>query len=108
MNIEKPWLCPSPNVGLSIALRQNDYDAFVSSLSLQLNMMGTEELESLYVKCEGQCPKGCSYKLKLGKSISKSKFNKLYKHGAKYPEHCIIIKYDGIIRHKVETLDLDK
>ena len=52
------------------------------------------------IKCEGQCPKGCQKKfhIKKLKSISKKTFERMHKHGEKYPEHCFILKFDADIK----------
>ncbi len=98
-----PWMCPSPNIGLSLAVKNNDYDAFIKQFGFGIRIMGKGiDLEHIWIYCEGQCPKGCDkkFKLNLGKSITKKSFEKLYKHCSKYPEHCISTKFIGVTKHE--------
>ncbi len=99
---DKPWECAYPNTGLSMYLRHNEYDAFMKVFEAEFRVKyGSVDVESLSVKCEGQCPKGCEdkFKLKLGKSLTKKSFEKLYKHGMKHPKHCFVVNYQGVVKN---------
>jgi|SRR6188508_874397 len=97
----KPWLCPRPNLGLSMCIQHHDYDGFIKEFGWQLKQRGKIDIEDITIKCEGQCPKGCNkkFKLKLGKSITEKSFEKIFKHGIHYPNHCLVVKYNGVIKH---------
>ena len=98
----KPWECTWPNYGLSMCMVNHDYNGFIKNFEFEfISRYGTVDVESLNVKCEGQCPKGCDekFKLKLGKSITKKSFEKMFKHGIKHPQHCFVVKYEGVIKN---------
>src|ERR1041384_7355886 len=90
---KEPWVCHTADAGLSWALREHNYEGFMSTFeSLVKSRYNIEDMENITVVCEGQCPKGCEkrFKMKLGKSITKTSFEKMFKHGMKYPEHCLV------------------
>ena len=90
------YYCPRPDFDL-----ENGYDAFIQSLSWDMRKKGRIDVENIIVRCDGKCPKGCEkkFKLKLGKSITKKKFDKIAEHGKKYQEHCMTLIYDGVIKN---------
>lgn len=99
---QRPWECPTPNIGLSLSLKNHDYNGFMKTFEAEVReIYNTTYTEKITITCEGQCPKGCEkkFKLKLGKSITKRSFEKIYKHGIKHPLHCMTTKYDGVIKH---------
>ena len=83
-----------------MSVRDNDYDGFIKTFQREMIRTGRVEVENITLTCEGQCPKGCGkkFKMNLGKSITKAKFAKLYNHGKLYPNHCITLKFDGLIK----------
>jgi len=97
----EPWQCPRPEPGLSMCLQHHDYDGFIKELQYKISRSGNVDTENIIITCEGQCPKGCNKKfnLKLGKSVTKKSFEKIHKHGEEFPEHCMILKFDGVIKH---------
>jgi hypothetical protein len=104
---DKPYMCRSPNYGLSCYLRDNQYDEFIKAFSQEIRATGRVDVDNINIFCEGQCPKGCQKKfnLKLGKSLTKKSFDKIYKHGVKYPKHCFIVKYEGNVLRKPPQWD---
>ena len=102
-DIPPKYICPNPDYGLSVALKENDYDSFIRTFSYEVRKMGKVDIENITVICEGKCPNGCEkkFKLKLGKSITKKSFDKMYKHGEKYPYHCINTKFNGVIKNGI-------
>ena len=88
--------CPRPDFDL-----ESGYDEFIKSLSWDMRKKGGVDVENMLVRCDGKCPNGCEkkFKLKLGKSITKKKFDKIYEHGKKYQGHCMTLIYDGVIKN---------
>jgi len=97
----EPWQCPRPEPGLSMCLQHHDYDGFIKELQYHIRISGKVDIENITLKCEGQCPNGCpkKFKLKLGKSVTQRLFEKMFLHVQKYPNHCITLKYNGVIKH---------
>src|SRR6187431_2711472 len=95
------YLCPNPDFALSTALKNNDYNYFMKIFESKVRQTGIVDVDYITATCEGECPKGCSkkFKLKLGKSLTKKSFEKIYKHGKEFPEHCMTLKFDGVIKH---------
>ena len=93
------YICPNPD----LILDQTDYDGFIRSLSYHMRRRGQINIENIRVECHGQCPDGCKekFKMKLGKSVTKKKYEKIYNHGKSNPKHCIYINYEGVINHGV-------
>jgi hypothetical protein len=95
------FLYPNPDFALSTALKNNDYNYFMKIFESKVRDTGRVDVDYITATCEGQCPKGCSkkFKLKLGKSLTKKSFEKIFLHCNKYPDHCINTKYTGVIKH---------
>lgn len=91
------YTCPSPNHGLSRAIRENDYNGFIKTFGDEVRKTGKVDIDLILVTCHGECPIGCKFKMKLGKSITKKSFERMYKHGKKYNNHCLNVKFEGNI-----------